>query len=205
VSDQLPRIAKAIHTLFYATERAGERYRALEQSIEGDDELAAFQQLGIGLINFDPLPPEVLAHAAERMKEIEKRSAELAAKKPSERISIEAHNSDEGRYFKRLLEKMYTHWDGTLDYERGVHSLRFYSPFDEGLRRHTTFAYVAVDGELPDVRVRTYTLGPYLNVRDERTRRESDDPWRVLNGDLTPILPDDEPPAGPQPQEPAGG
>jgi hypothetical protein len=64
--EQLVRTAKAIHTLFFATDTAAERYRALEASITNDDELGAFQALGVGLINFEPIPPEDLARAAER-------------------------------------------------------------------------------------------------------------------------------------------
>lgn len=192
--EPLARVAKAIHTLFYATERAGERYRALEASIESDDELAAFQALSVGLINFDPLSPEKLAALQAVVADLDRAEAERP-KEPSARITIRSHESDDGRYIKRLLETMYTRWQGTLDYERGSHRFCFFSPFDEQGRRVTVFANVAVDGIASEVRARSYILGPYLRVSDERTKRESDDPWRVLGGDLTPILPAEEPSA----------
>jgi hypothetical protein len=190
--DTLARTAKAIHTLFYADERAGERYKALEATIETDAELAAFQDLSVGLIDFDPIPEEELRRIGERMNA---KLAEYEAARPkgmSDRVIIDSHDSPEGRYIVRLLEKMYTNWQGTLDFERGRHRFVFFSPFDEELRRHSGIADVAVDGESADVWARSYVLGPYLCVRDERTKRESDDPWRVLGGDLTPILPEEE-------------
>lgn len=187
--EPLARTTRAIHTLFYATEEAGERYKTLEASIKTDEELAAFQALGIALINFDPLPPDVEAGLMAHVEEIERREAEAETKAPNGRISIEAHDSDEGRYVERLLAKMYANWDGTLDYESGRHRFAFYSPFDPDLRRHTSFAYVSVDGDCPDLTARSYILGPYLRVFDERTKLESDDPWKILGGDLTPILP----------------
>ena len=193
-SPLLARTMRAIHTLFYADERAAARMSALEADIKTDDELAAFQSLSVALINPEPLSPQELAGARAKFEEMERREAERP-KTPSERISVEAQNSDEGRYVQRLLEKMYTTWQGTLDYERGVHSFTFFSPFDAELRRHTTFASVSVDGQDSEVRARTYTLGPYLFVKDYRTKRESDDPWGVLNGDLTLILPTAETPA----------
>lgn len=184
---QLARVAKAIHALFYATEAAGERYRALQASITTDDELAAFQELGIGgLINFDPLPPELVAGLLTKME-----AATPEPKVPSERISIEVNNDEGARYAKRLLERMYARWEGTLDFESGRHRFVFFSQTDEECRRHSVFAHVSVDGVCPDLTARSYILGPYLLVKDERTGRESDDPWKVLHGDLTPILPEE--------------
>lgn len=185
----LSRTAKAIHTLFYANERATERYRQVEASLVGDDELEAFQRLSVGLINFDPLPPQALAGLRSRVAEMEKREAERPTE-PSSRVRVEpGTNGPEAQYVKSLLEFMYTNWQGTLNYERGVHRVCFYSPFDERHRRHTSFANVVIDGVETDFNTRSYILGPYLRVVDHRTKLESDDPWRVLRGDLTPILP----------------
>lgn len=185
--DLLSRTSSAIHTLFYATEAAHERHEALRAAVETDEELAAFQALSIGLLNFEPLPPEVLEGARRLYEEA------MSYTKPAgtlERIAIEVNESEDGQYVRRLLSKMYSQWSGTLDYERGIHRLIFYSPFDEKLRRVTIFASVSVDGESADLRARTYVLGPYLSVEDYRTHRKSDDPWKVLSGDLTPILPE---------------
>lgn len=190
-SELLSRTGKAIHTLFYATEAAHDRYKAIEASLTTDDELAAFQALSIGLINLDPIDPQVLAGLRTKAKEIVA-AADAPPKTPSERIEIEAHPGDEGVYFKRLLLKMYANWDGTLDYESGKHRLTFYSPFDEELRRHTSFAHVSVDGVCPDLFARNYVLGPYLLAEDHRTKVKSDDPWRVLGGDLSLLLPAEE-------------
>lgn len=195
MSDLLARTAKAIHTLFYATELAGERYRALEASLQGDAELAAFQTLSVGLVHFEPLPDDKLAVLAERFKEHEREYEEDRQRRQDTnagRVVVTGHRGEEGQYFERLLTKMYERWDGTLDYEAGTHRLCFFSPFDEEGRRHTTFANVAVDGYRPDLHARTYVLGPYLLVKDDRTKRESDDPWGVLGGDLTLILPEEE-------------
>lgn len=195
MSDILASTAKAIHTLFYATERAGERYRALEASLVGDPELTAFQALNVGLLNFEPIPDGWLPLIGERFKEHEREYEEDRERRQETnrgRVVVTGHGGEEGLYFRRLLRKMYERWDGTLDYEAGVHSLALYSPFDEEGRRHKTFAQVAVDGYCPDLIVRTYVLGPYLRVTDERTKRESDDPWAVLGGDLTSILPSDQ-------------
>lgn len=190
--DQLARTAKAIHTLFYATDAANERYRALRESITTDDELAAYQALSVGLISLEPPSEAVMERMREWLVENDKREA-ARPKSPPERIRVEAGTGgEEARFFKRLLDKMYTRWQGTLDYERGVHRLCFYSPFDEEFRRHTTFAQVTVDGKTTEAHVRTYVLGPYLLVKDDRTSRESDEPYRVLGGDLTPILPEGE-------------
>lgn len=188
----LSRTAKAIHTLFYANERAAERYRQIEASLVGDDELEAFQRLSVGLINFDPLPPEALAGLRSKVAEMEKREAERPTA-PSPRVRVEAgNNGPEAQYVKSLLEFMYTNWQGTLDYERGVHRVCFYSPFDDQHRRHTAFVNVVIDGEETDFNTRSYVLGPYLRVVDHRTKLESDDPWKVLHGDLTAILPSDD-------------
>jgi hypothetical protein len=190
VSDEtMRRTAKAIHTLFYATQEAHSRYLALRESVTTDEELEAYQNLSVGLINFDPIPDEVMAEMQVRAAAIEAATAK-GPKEPNERVSIEANDSEEGRYVKRLLERMYAEWQGTLDYERGVHRFVFFSPFDEQGRRHTSFASVAIDGEASELQARSYILGPYLSVKDERTQRESNEPWRVLGGDLTPILPD---------------
>lgn len=183
------RIAKAIHTLFYADARAHERFVALETHVKTDDELAAFNALSIGLINFDPLPPEAMAGLKSKVAEMEQREADRP-KVPSERLRIEANADPDAQYAKRMLKRMYTNWQGTLEYEPGVHRFSFFSPFDEQGRRHTVFASVSVDGYCPDLTVRNYVLGPYLRVADTRTKRESDDPWRVLGGDLTPLLPE---------------
>lgn len=190
MADELvARTAKAIHTLFYATERAADRYRQLEASLEGDEELAAFQALNIGLINFDSLPPEIVAGLRVKAAELAERADEPPPT-PSERISLEAIGGEDGEYARRLLEYMYAHWDGTLEYEAGRHRLVLFSPFDEQMRRHSVFVNVSVDGYCPDLLVRSYILGPYLLVEDKRTKLKSDDPWRVLHGDLTPILPE---------------
>jgi hypothetical protein len=186
VSDPLlARTAKAIHTLFWADERAAARMAALEASVETDAELAALQALSVGLISFEPIPDDVLRYfqRLEGLEPPEPRS-------PSDRITIKAHESLEGDYVRRLLAHMYAKWQGTLDYERGCHRFSFFSPFDEQLRRHTSFAYVAVDGECPDLHARNYVLGPYLLAEDYRTKRKTDDPWKVLGGDLRPLLPE---------------
>lgn len=188
----LARTAKAIHALFYATEEAGARLKTLRSSLTTDEELAAFQALGIGLINFDPPPPELIAGLRTKVEEIERRDAHPTP--PSDRIAIDVNNDEDARYAKRLLERMYARWEGTLDFESGRHRFVFFSQADEECRRHTVFAHVSVDDVCPDLAARTYVLGPYLLVRDERTGRESDDPWAVLHGDLTSILPE-KPPA----------
>lgn len=114
----------------------------------------------------------------------------MTASKPNhERVTIKTLDTDNGRYVRRMLELMYRNWGGTLEYERGVHCFRFYSPFDELLRRVTVFAEVAVDGESSKEPVRTYVLAPYLLIQDLRTKLEGDDPWLVLHGDLSVILP----------------
>lgn len=184
----LSETAKAIHTLFFGTEQAHARYVALEESVTTDEELLALQRLRVGLIHLDPPSAEEMEHVRKRFLELEAREAQRP-KRPNPRIVLDGHKGPEGEFARRLLRRMYTNWQGTLDYERGVHRFVFYSPFDEEARRHTTFVSVIVDGEETDLNARDYVLSPYLRVIDRRTRLESDDPWRVLGGDLTPILP----------------
>lgn len=82
-------------------------------------------------------------------------------------------------------------WGRLLDGESGIHRLIRCSPFDREGRRQTSFASVSIDGFYRDQQVRTYTLDPYRQVKDERSGFVvSEDPFGVLAGNLDDLLKD---------------